>query len=78
MSLENAEAKAELMSPPAACYAFSVALYAFALLVLFVRGPHAKGSFGWGGNYSLRKRAPKVEEEGEETVVEPLELKDRV
>ena len=60
-----------------ACYAFSIALSVFAIGVLLVRGPNAKGWLGWSGDYSLRRRTPKREAEDEETVVEPVEEKEK-
>ncbi|GAA6004754.1 hypothetical protein JCM10207_001003 [Rhodosporidiobolus poonsookiae] len=45
-----------------ACYALSAAWCAAAIIILCLRGPHAKQKqwFGWGGKYSLRK--PKAED----------------
>ncbi|GJN88655.1 hypothetical protein Rhopal_001621-T1 [Rhodotorula paludigena] len=44
------------------CYALTTAMIAAALVILFLRGPHATGWIGWDGVWSLRKerQAPAI------------------
>ena len=51
-----------------ASYGLHVGLGGLALLILFARGPNAKGRIGWGGNYSLSKTRDSDMNDAEEDV----------